>query len=218
MLREFVKYPIYDRKAVRAMVSAADKPYEQPEGLHEGLPEDMRPENTCFFTGHRFLSEDQKKRMYPSLVRLILRMEEEGVRYFCNGGAMGFDLFSARTVVLLRQEFDRDVRLVMALPCRDQTARWLYGKNGLENIRLYHGIKAHAQAVVYMRDFCTDGCMLERNRYMMEHSGQCIAFWNGSARGGTAHTVRITRAAGVPVWNVYPAVLEGGEAELLPKL
>lgn len=179
------------------------------------LPEDMRPDNTCFFTGHRFLSEKQKRCMYPSLVRCILHMAEEGYLYFCNGGAMGFDLFCARTVVLLRQEFKRDVRLVMALPCRDQTARWLYGKNGLENIRLYHAVKANAQSVVYMTDFYRDGCMKERNQFMAEHSGRCIAYWNGSPKGGTAQTIRLTKQAGVPIWNVYPAAKEGGQVEIL---
>ncbi|MBQ8400339.1 MAG: DUF1273 family protein [Clostridia bacterium] len=183
--------------------------------VQESLPGDMRPENTCFFTGHRFLSEEQKRSMYPSLVRCILRMAEEGYRYFCNGGAIGFDLFSARTVALLRQDFDRDVRLVMALPCRDQTSRWLYGKDGLDNIRLYRAVKTRAQAVVYMQDFYTDGCMRARNLYMVEHSSRCIAFWNGSIQGGTAQTVRLARKAGLPVYNVYPAIHEGGTVEIL---
>lgn len=187
---------------------------ENASGLH-GLPEDMTPENTCFFTGHRFLSEEQKRHMYPSLVRCILHMAEEGYLYFCNGGAMGFDLFCARTVALLRQEFKRDVRLVMALPCRDQTARWLYGQNGLDNIRLYHAVKANAQAVVYMHDFYRDGCMKERNQFMVTHSSRCIACWNGSPRGGTAQTIRLTKEAGLPIWNMYPAAAEGGQVEIL---
>ena len=188
-----------------------------PETLSDRLilPEDMRPDNTCFFTGHRFLSEEQKRFMYPSLVRCILHMAEEGYLYFCNGGAMGFDLFCARTVALLRQEFRRDVRLVMVLPCRDQTARWLYGKSGPDNIRLYHAVKANAQAVVYMTDFYRDGCMKERNQYMVEHSGRCIACWNGSPKDGAAQTIRLTRQAGMPIWNVYPAAKEGGQVEIL---
>lgn len=178
------------------------------------LPEDMCPENTCFFTGHRFISEKQLRHMYTPLVRCILQMAEDGCRYFLDGGALGFDLLAARTAVLLRQEFQKDIRLVLALPCRDQTARWLQGSGGLENIRRYHEIKAHAQAVVYVTDFYTDGCMRERNRFMVEHSARCIAFWNGSPKGGTAQTVRMAKDAGIPVWNLYPV---SGETAVPPE-
>lgn len=181
------------------------------------LPEDLRPDNACFFTGHRLISEKQLQCMYPVLVRTILQAAEDGYRYFLNGGAMGFDLLTARTVALLRHDFGRDIHLVLVLPCRDQTARWLYGKRGLENIRQYHEIKAHAGAVVYMTDFYQDGCMKARNRFMADHAGRCIAFWNGTPRGGTYQTVHMAEKAGIPVWNLYPAAAEGGEAELLPE-
>ncbi len=170
------------------------------------LPEDMHPGNTCFFTGHRFFSEKQLRKMYTPLVECILHMAEEGYLYFLNGGAMGFDLLCAETVALLRYEFQRDVRLVMALPCRDQTARWLYGKQkqkGLDTIRRYHNVKAKAQSVIYMTDFYTEGCMKERNRFMAEHSSRCIAYWSGVARGGTAQTVCLAEKAGMPVYNLY---------------
>lgn len=169
------------------------------------LPEDMTPANTCFFTGHRVLSGKQITDIYTSLVRGILQAAEDGYRYFISGGAMGFDLLAAETVVLLQQDFGRRICLVLALPCRDQTARWLYGRKGLENIRRYHAIKAQAQSVLYLTDFYTDGCMQERNRFMVEHSSRCIACWNGSPRGGTAQTVRMAENAGIPIRNLHPA-------------
>ena len=181
------------------------------------LPEDMETGTACFFTGHRFLSPVQIKRMYPALVRGILQAAEEGCRYFISGGAMGFDLLAARTILLLRQEFRRDIHLVLALPCRNQTERWLYGKRGMENIRQYSEIKALAGTVVYMQDFYTTGCMKVRNQYMADHAGRCIAFWSGTKRGGTYQTVRIAQKAGIPVWNLYPAVLDDGEAGYLPE-
>lgn len=171
------------------------------------LPPDMCVENTCFFTGHRFLSEAQKRQVYPALVQCILQMSRDGILYFCDGGALGFDLLCAQTVALLRQSFQKDVRLILALPCRNQTDKWLhYGKEGAESIRLYHTIKSHAAAVVYMRDLYEDGCMQERNQYMVDHSSRCITYWNGSYKGGTAQTVRMAKRAGLPVWNLYPPV------------
>lgn len=168
------------------------------------LPHDMRIENTCFFTGHRFLSEEQKILLYPALSQCILQMADNGIRYFCNGGAIGFDLFSAQTVVLL-QRHHKELQLIMALPCRNQTDKWMnHGASGVENIRLYHEVKSHAAAVIYVRDFYEPGCMRERNQFMVDHSCHCITYWNGSAQGGTAQTVRMAKRAGLPIWNLYP--------------
>lgn len=35
-----------------------------------------------------------------------------------------------------------------------------------------------------------DGCMLERNRYLVDHTACLLAVYNGERRGGTAMTVR----------------------------
>ncbi len=34
------------------------------------------------------------------------------------------------------------------------------------------------------------GCMLERNRYLVDHAACLMAIYNGEQRGGTAMTVR----------------------------
>lgn len=168
------------------------------------LPPDMCIHNTCFFTGHRFISEAQKQMLYLPLTQCILQLAEEGIRYFCDGGAVGFDLYCAQTVLLLQRQY-RELQLVMTLPCRNQTDKWLnHGEDGLENIRLYHFVKSQATAVVYIRDFYQPGCMQERNQFMVDHSCQCITYWNGSYRGGTAQTVRMAKRAGIPIWNLYP--------------
>ncbi len=170
------------------------------------LPNDMHIENTCFFTGHRFLSEEQKRLIYPALVQCILQMADDGIRYFCNGGAIGFDLFSAQTVALLQRSRPADIHLVMTLPCRNQTDKWLnHGAAGAENIRLYHAVKSQAAAVVYIGDFYEPGCMQRRNQYMVDHSCRCITYWNGATNGGTAQTVRMAKRAGLPIWNLFPA-------------
>lgn len=175
------------------------------------LPQDMCIANTCFFTGHRFLSEEQKRQLYPALSRCILQMAEDGIRYFCDGGAIGFDLFCAQTVVLL-QRHHKELQLIMALPCRNQTDKWMNHASGAENIRLYHAMKSCAAAVVYLRDFYDPSCMRERNQFMVDHSCRCITYWNGSTQGGTAQTVRMAKRAGLPIWNLYP----GGQLPLAP--
>jgi len=176
------------------------------------IPPEMEKTNTCFFTGHRILTCEDT--LYPHLVRSILRLAENGYRYFISGGALGFDLLAAQTVIALQTQYGKEVQLVLALPCRDQTARWdTKQKLTMEALRTYHAVKQYAHGVVYMHDFYVDGCMRERNRFMVEHASRCIACWDGSFRGGTAQTVRMAQKEGVPVLNLYPAAAGSGKVQ-----
>lgn len=47
-------------------------------------------------------------------------------------------------------------------------------------------------------------CMLERNRFLVEHSDILLAVYNGERRGGTAATIRYARKAGREVWIMDP--------------
>lgn len=38
-----------------------------------------------------------------------------------------------------------------------------------------------------------EGCMLERNRFLVDHAGILLAVYNGEQRGGTAATLRYAR-------------------------
>lgn len=168
------------------------------------LPQDMHIENTCFFTGHRSLSAEHKNVVAPVLSDCLTQMIDDGIRYFCDGGALGFDLYCAQAVLQKQKEYPH-IHLIMTLPCHNQTDKWLnLGQSGEESIRIYHRVKALASAVVYIQDLYTPDCMRERNQFMVDHSCRCITYWNGSVRGGTAQTVRMAKRAGLPIWNVYP--------------
>jgi uncharacterized phage-like protein YoqJ len=167
-----------------------------------------RPLTVCL-TGHRHIPAEHALLLPSLLEKKMLALIDRGAVEFRAGGAVGFDLLAARTVLLLRNDFDVDVRLVLALPCRNQTERWLGNDGrGLQSLRIYHSVKAQADCTVYLADMYYDGCMKERNRFMVEHASRCIACWNGSARGGTAQTVRIAKEAGMPVYNLYSAAPE----------
>ncbi len=171
--------------------------------MTENLPTDITTANSCFFTGHRFLAEEEMEPLYERVLRCILDRNREGVRYFLCGGAIGFDLFAAQAVIMLRRDFGKDVHLVLVLPCRDQTARWSGIQGGIDYLRQYHEAKSAAEGVVYIRDFYVDGCMRERNQYMVDHSSRCIAFWNGTIQGGTAQTIRMAQRKNLPIWNLH---------------
>lgn len=110
-------------------------------------------------------------------------MIEEGFCFFSTGGALGFDTLAAEAVLGLRQEFP-GIRLILVLPCRDQTRGWKQ-----ENIIRYNRIRAEANKVVYTSEYYAPGCMYKRNRYLIDNSQVCIAYCTRST-GKTARSER----------------------------
>ncbi len=160
-------------------------------------------ENTCFFTGHRTIAN-------AKINEVTLRTREEiylrianGYRCFVCGGAVGFDTIAATQVIKVKAG-GADIKLILALPCRDQTAFW---KN-TEMLRIYQKIKGTADEVIYVNDLFTEGCMKERNQYMVNMSSACIAYFNGKRMGGTYQTVRMAEKNGVTIVNVFETAEE----------
>lgn len=140
-------------------------------------------EQTCCFTGHRDIPQGQAQRMARRLERVLRALIEKGIRYFGSGGARGFDLMAADTVLRLKKEYPW-IRLIMVLPCRDQTRGW----KG-EDIRHYQRILSQADKVVYVQEEYSSGCMQKRNRHLVDHSSVCVAYCTRD-RGGSAYTVK----------------------------
>ena len=108
---------------------------------------------------------------------------------------MGFDTLAALCVLKCKQR-NPSVRLVLFLPCRDQAKFWEEYQKGV-----YEYIIANADEVVYTSDKYWDGCMLHRNRLMVEGSAYCVAYCYKS-RSGAAHTVAYAREQGIQIINV----------------
>lgn len=68
----------------------------------------------------------------------------------------------------------------------------------------YSSILEQADEVVYVNREYREGCMLERNRYMVDHSSVLLAVYNGEWRGGTAMTVRYAKKMGRRVIILNP--------------
>lgn len=121
-----------------------------------------------------------------------------GVTQFLSGMAEGVDTWAALAVLALREKNDA-LKLHCILPCREQAEQW-----GGPAQALYRSILEQADSVVYVnRDYKKD-CMLERNRFLVEHSDILLAVYNGERRGGTAATIRYARKAGREVWIMDP--------------
>lgn len=149
-------------------------------------------ERCCAFTGHRprkfpwgYNEADAKcVALKKVLVREIAKLVNAGYADFFSGMAEGTDAWAAMAVLALKKE-NPALRLHCVLPCEGQADRW--SASAREH---YFSILEQADEVVYVRREYCKGCMLERNRYLVDHAACLLAIYNGEWRGGTAMTVR----------------------------
>ena len=149
----------------------------------------------CAFTGHRALLQAEMTRVCEALFLLIDRLYREGYTVYYCGGALGFDTVAAVTVLNMKAKYP-DLRLVMALPCPEQSARWQKADRAL-----YQSILSRADEVVTLSEHYTNYCMMKRNRYMVDHADKVIAYLKKDT-GGTASTVRYAEKKGIDVINL----------------
>ena len=147
--------------------------------------------DTCCFTGHRTLYRPENE-ITAELTKLVAEMYERGFRNFCCGGAVGFDTIAEKVVLALREEHP-DVRLVLILPCHEQTKKWK-----AEDVAVYEQILTLADEVIYTSEHFTPFCMHVRNRRLVDESSLCIAYLVTDA-GGTAYTVKYATQKGIEI-------------------
>lgn len=152
-------------------------------------------EQTCCFTGHRDVPTELKPDIVKQLECILRNLIGKGIRYFGCGGARGFDLMAADIVLQLKKEFPH-IRLIMVLPCQNQTRGW----RG-EDLRHYERVLSQAEKVVYVQEEYTPGCMQKRNRHLVNNSSVCVAYCT-RRYGGTAYTVEYADRKNVTVIGV----------------
>ena len=150
---------------------------------------------TCCFTGHRNLSSGEKLKAAVRLRRVIEEQIKAGIVFYGAGGALGFDTLAAKTVLDMKKEHPQ-LRLILVLPCENQTRGWRS-----EDIAVYEDIKRRCDKVVYVSREYTPDCMHRRNRHLVDHSGTCICYMTRST-GGTAYTVAYARKKGLRIVNM----------------
>lgn len=152
-------------------------------------------QTTCCFTGHRRLPLDKIEQIVKRLDREIESLISLGVTDFISGGALGFDQIAAALIVT-KKEMGHPIRLIFALPCKNQDALWRE-----EQKHLYHGLLGEADEVIYLSEGYHEGCMKERNRYMVNRSAYCICALLHQ-QSGTAQTVKYARELGTKIINL----------------
>ncbi len=170
----------------------------------EKIFEDLRAITLCF-TGHRsqklpwrFNEKDKRcEEMRKTTKAKIEQAIKVGYIYFISGMALGFDMICAEIVLELKKIYP-NIKLVCAIPCKDQDKLW-----SEEYKKRYKKILSKADIIRYIAKQYTKTCMLERNDYMLKNSSKVIALFNG-LRGGTQSTILKAKKMGLEVEIITP--------------
>lgn len=154
----------------------------------------------CAFTGHRPEKlpwgdrEDDPRclALKRLLEEAVLRAREQGAEVFACGFARGCDLYFAEAVLAFRRN-DPAVRLEAWIPCPEQSDRWPERDRARYAVALAQCSRVHVVEARY-----TPGCMLRRNRAMLEAADCLISVYDGSG-GGTGAAVAYAGRLGLPV-------------------
>lgn len=112
--------------------------------------------NTCCFTGHRKLPANKIQTIVTNLDRELDALIENGVTDFMSGGALGFDQIAA-SLIVAKKEMGKKLRLIFALPCKNQDAHW-----DEKQKELYQNLLGEADEIVYVSEDYDPFCMKRR--------------------------------------------------------
>lgn len=164
----------------------------------------------CCFTGHRPKSlpfgDDESAAECVKLKELLRKNIEQqivknGVMHFISGMAMGVDIYGAEIVLKLKEKYPQ-ITLECAIPFEAQANRWdeKWKKRYFDIIRL-------SDNTTTLQTTHSRGCMMNRNRYMVDNSDVVIAVWNGE-KSGTGNTVRYAKKCGKKIILIDPNKLK----------
>lgn len=165
----------------------------------------MEREKTCCFTGHRPnklpWGSDETDRRCVELKEAIRREVEaaydRGFRHFICGMAQGCDFYFCEAALALREERP-GVTVEAAVPCEEQAEKWR--PEDRERWERLVGLCDYETVVQRHYD---RGCMLRRDRYMVDRSSLLIAAFDGTA-GGTQYTLLYALRRGVETVTLEP--------------
>ena len=158
----------------------------------------MERETTCCFTGHRpdklpWRDDEKDPRCVALKERLTAAVEEaydKGMRHFICGMARGADFYFCEAALALRDRRS-GVTVEAALPCEEQATRW---KERDRN--RYFRLVAQCDYETMVQHHYDKGCMLRRDRYMVDRSAMIIAVYGG-VLGGTMYTLSYAMKKGL---------------------
>ncbi|MCM1334831.1 MAG: DUF1273 domain-containing protein [Bacteroides sp.] len=156
--------------------------------------EKIDPSEVCSFSGYRpsklpfrWDKRDGGYRKVREMIREeIVLFAESGVHFFQTGMARGIDLLCGELVLELRKKYP--INLTCVVPCINQCMGW-----GAEDQETYFRlIKAATNVVQVTGESYSNGCMLKRDRYLVDTAQYMIAVFDGK-KGGTMFTINYAR-------------------------
>ncbi len=156
-------------------------------------------ELTCAFSGHRpeklpwgrDETDEHCVALKILLEQQLRQLCREGYRHYLCGMARGTDMFYLEALLRLRREFPLTIEAVV--PCPSQPDAWPRE----ERVRYLQALDQCDRTTVLEARY-SDGCMLRRNRYMVDHADLLLTVFDGSP-GGTAATVRYAEKQGLRI-------------------
>lgn len=160
----------------------------------------MDREHTCCFTGHRpeklpWGCDEDDLRCLSLKERIAAALEEAyaaGMRHFICGMALGADFYFCEAVLALRERHG-DLTVEAAIPCEEQAAHWREADR-----QRYFSLVERCDFETMVQHHYDRGCMLRRNRYMVDRSAMLIAAYDG-LMGGTMYTIQYAMKKGLEV-------------------
>lgn len=163
-------------------------------------------DRSCCFTGHRpnrlpWLDDPSDLRclaLRRALWERILASRTQGHTRFLSGMALGVDLLCAELVTELA-ETEPEVQLIPVVPFPSQAARW----KPAELQRYKNLLLRWREQMVVVSPAYHAGCYRLRNQYMVDHSSQIIAVYDGRPSGGTHQTLEYAHSRGLALEVLY---------------
>lgn len=158
---------------------------------------------TCCFTGHReeklpWCAREDDPRCLLLKRRLADAVEAVyagGIRHYICGMASGCDLYFLEAVLCLRQTHP-EITVESAVPYAGQADRWRASLRAR-----YERLLAACDYHTLVQETYTAGCMMRRNRYMVDHARILIAAYSG-APGGTQQTLLYALRRGLEIIEI----------------
>ena len=151
--------------------------------------------NACCFTGHRDIREEAKEPVRRRIRGAVTALLAGGTDTFLVGGARGFDMLAAETLLDLREKEGKQFRLVSVLPFPAWREGWPE-----EEVLRQERILEKSDEISFSAGEHSRRAYLDRDREMVDRSSACIAYCTRGS-GGTAYTVRYALKRGKTVLN-----------------
>ena len=158
----------------------------------------------CCFTGYRpsklpfnvYKRDIAYTEFENLLINAILEMADEGCQVFYSGMAMGFDIICAETVIMLKQVFGKPLKLVCAIPFKEQGE--CFSDHWRER---YYNVLKNADDSIVLSDEYHKGCYAVRNKFMVDNCDFVLTWFDGKS-GGTKNTINYAKKKNRFVMNV----------------